>query len=226
MFPILAQSLLLAASGLLSVGSITLVILLLLSDRGWRSGLGYALGYFTAYSVIGTVVVALGYRADGNSDSEPGLFFPIVLLVLGALLLWLSHRNWRKPPADTQEPPRFFRIVDNITPLKAFGFGALVTVMNVKNLALYMTAVSVPLLSPLPFTQKLAITLADAVVFCLSVLIPVLIYVAMPRRARETLLAFRAMLERNGRAIGIWLPLIFGCIFIVKGASSLIWVIG
>lgn len=221
MFPILVQSLLLAASGLLSVGSITLVILLLLSDRGWRSGLGYALGYFAAYSVIGVAVVALGYRASANGSDEPGLFFPIALLVLGALLLWLAGRNWRKPPAANPEPPRFFRIVDDITPLKAFGFGALVTVMNVKNLALYMTAVSVPLLSPLPIAQKITITLADALVFCLSVLIPVLIYVAVPRRARETLLAFRGMLERNGRAIGIWLPLVFGLIFIIKGASSL-----
>lgn len=220
MIPILLQSLLLAASGLLSVGSITLVILLLLSDRGWRSGLGYALGYFTAYSVIGVAVVVLGYRAAG-SGGEPGLFFPIALLVLGALLLWLAWRNWRKPPAKTQEEPRFFRIVDNITPLKAFGFGALVTVVNVKNLALYMTAVSVPLLSPLPLAQKIAITLADALVFSLSVLIPVLIYLAFPRRAREILLAFRGMLERNGRTIGIWLPLVFGLIFIIKGASSL-----
>lgn len=220
MIPILLQSLLLAASGLLSVGSITLVILLLLSDRGWRSGLGYALGYFTAYSVIGVAVVVLGYRAAG-SGGEPGLFFPIALLVLGALLLWLAWRNWRKPPAETQEEPRFFRIVDNITPLKAFGFGALVTVVNVKNLALYMTAVSVPLLSPLPLAQKIAITLADALVFSLSVLIPVLIYLTFPRRAREILLAFRGMLERNGRAIGIWLPLVFGLIFIIKGASSL-----
>ena len=221
MLSIFIQSLLLASSGLLSIGSITLVILLLISDRGWRNGLGYALGYFIAYSVIGVAVVLLGYRAAENGDGEPGRFLPIMLLVLGTLLLWLSLRNWRKPPAENPEEPRFFRIVDNITPLKALGFGALVTVMNVKNLALYMTAVSVPLLSQLPIEQKIAITLLDALVFCLSVIIPVLIYVSFPRRAREILLSFRGMLERNGRAIGIWLPLIFGLIFIIKGATSL-----
>jgi threonine/homoserine/homoserine lactone efflux protein len=221
MLSVLIQSLLLATSGLLSVGSITLVILLLISDRGWRNGLGYALGYFFAYSLIGAGTVGLGYRAAENGAGEPGLFLPIMLLVLGSLLLWLSLRNWRQPPTETQEPPRFFRIVDDITPLKAFGFGALVTVMNVKNLALFMTAVSVVILSPLPFGQKMAVTLLDALVFCLSVIIPVLIYVSFPRRAKEILLAFRGLLERNGRAIGIWLPLIFGLIFIVKGATSL-----
>jgi len=222
MLTVLIQSLLLASSGLLSIGSITLVILLLISDRGWRNGLGYALGYFSAYSLIGVAVVALGYRAAENGDGEPGRFLPIMLLVLGTLLLWLSLRNWRKPPVENPEEPRFFRIVDDITPLKAFGFGALVTVMNVKNLALYMTAVSVVILSRLTIAEKIAITLLDALVFCLSVIIPVLIYVSFPRRAKDVLLAFRGRLERNGRAIGIWLPLIFGLIFIVKGLTSLL----
>jgi threonine/homoserine/homoserine lactone efflux protein len=221
MLAVLIQSLLLASSGLLSIGSITLVILLLISDRGWRNGLGYALGYFIAYSAIGVGVVTLGYRTVENGNGEPGRFLPIMLLVLGTLLLWLSLRNWRKPPAENPEEPRFFRIVDNITPLKALGFGALVTVMNVKNLALYMTAVSVVILSRLSIEQKIVITLLDALVFCLSVIIPVLIYVSFPRRAREILLNFRGVLERNGRAIGIWLPLIFGLIFIITGATSL-----
>ena len=221
MIPVLIQSLLLAASGLLSVGSITLVILLLLSDRGWRSGLGYALGYFSAYSVIGVSVVVLGYRAAASSDGEPGLFLPIALLVLGTLLLWLSLRNWRKPPSKKQEEPRLFRIVDNITPLKAFGFGALVTVMNVKNLALFLSAISVVILSRLPLAEKITITLLDALIFCLSVIIPVLIYVSFPRRAKDVLLTFRGVLEQNGRAIGIWLPLIFGLLFIIKGVTSL-----
>ncbi|MCP4419152.1 MAG: hypothetical protein GY805_21260 [Chloroflexi bacterium] len=222
MFSVLIQSLLLATSGLLSVGSITLVILLLISDRGWRNGLGYALGYFCAYSAIGAAAVGMGYRAAENGDGGSGLFLPIMLLILGMLLLWLSLRNWRKPLSESQEEPRFFRIVDNITPLKAFGFGALVTVMNVKNLALYMTAVSVVILSPLPIGQKMAVTLLDALVFCLSVIIPVLIYVSSPQRAREILLSFRGVLERNGRPIGIWLPLIFGLVFTIKGVASLV----
>jgi len=59
LFPVLAQSLLLASSGLLSVGSITLVILLLLTDRGWRNGLGYALGATSVFYVIGAGLMLL-----------------------------------------------------------------------------------------------------------------------------------------------------------------------
>ena len=222
MVSVLIQSLLLAASGLLSVGSITLVILLLISDRGWRNGLGYALGYFSAYTVIGVTAVTLGYRTTKNNNGEPSLFLPVLLLVLGTLLLWLSLRNWRKPVSESREEPRFFSMMDNITPLKAFGFGALVTVMNVKNLALFLTAVSVIILSSLTISEKIMITLLDVFVFCLSVIIPVLVYVSFPRRAKDMLLAFRGVLERNGRFVGIWFPLIFGLLFIIKGVTTLL----
>lgn len=222
MFPILIQTLIFASAGLLSVGSITLVILLLLSERGWRNGLGYALGYTAAYSLIGVGAVSLGYRAAQSNAGQSSRVFPFILLILGGLLLWLAFRNSRKPPVENPEPPRFFAIVDGITPLKAFGFGALVSVMNFKNLALYLTALSVVILSGLPLAQKLTITVFAALVFCLSVLIPVGITLLFPRRAGAVLDAFKAALQRHSRAIGIWAPLIFGLIFIFKGLSELL----
>lgn len=222
MFPVLVQSLLLASSGLLSVGSITLVILLLLSDRGWRNGLGYALGYFNAYSLIGISVVFLGYKTAEKSSDEPSIVLPIILIILGTLLIWLAIRNWRKPVSDKKEEPRFFSIVDNITPPKAFGFGALVSVINFKNLALFLTASSVVVLSDLPVAEKITIILMVAFVFCLSVIIPVAIYLIFPHRAKELLDGIKNFLNRNSRAIGIYAPLLFGLIILLKGISDLL----
>lgn len=137
------------------------------------------------------------------------------------LLLWLAFRNWRKPAAEKQEEPRFFAIVDKMTPLKSFGFGAMVSVINFKNLALFMTALSVVILSTLPVSQKITITLLVALVFCLSVIIPVSIYLLFPNTAKETLGGIKDFLNRNSRKIGIYAPLLFGIIFLLKGFSSL-----
>jgi len=218
---VLIQSLLLASSGLLSVGSITLVILLLISERGWHNGLGYTLGYFSAYTTIGISVVVLGYRATENGAREPNRFFPMLLLFFGGLLLWMAFRNWRKPVPEKQEEPRFFSIVDKMTPLKSFGFGAMVSVINFKNLALFLTALSVVIISELPITQKITITLPVALVFCLSVIIPVGIYLIFPKVAKETLGGIKDFLNRNSRKIGIYAPLLFGIIFLLKGISDL-----
>jgi len=222
LLPVLIQSLLLASSGLLSVGSISLVILLLLSDRGWHNGLSYALGYISAYSVIGVSAVLLGYRAAENSASEPSLFFPIILLVFGTLLLWLAFRNWRKPVSEKQEEPRFFSMVDKITPPKAFGFGSMVSVVNFKNLALFLTSTSVVVLSELPITEKIIITLMVVLVFCFSVIIPVVIYLSYPKRAKDVLNSIKQFLNRRSRPIGIWAPFVFGLILFIKGITELL----
>jgi threonine/homoserine/homoserine lactone efflux protein len=222
LLPVLIQALILAFSGLLSPGSITLVILLLISDRGWHNGLGYAWGYTSAYTLIGILVVVLGYRTTENNAGEPSLFLPILLMVLGTLLLLLALRNWRKPVSEDQKGPRFFSIVDKITPMKAFGLGALVSVVNFKNLALYLTALSGVILSDLVISERLFITVLVALVFCLSVIIPVLIYIAFPKRAKELLNRLRLFLNRNSRPIGIWAPFVFGLLLLIKGIVDLL----
>jgi threonine/homoserine/homoserine lactone efflux protein len=218
----LLQSLILASAGILSVGSITLVILLLISDRGWHNGLGYALGYTSAYTVIGVSVVTLGYRTAENNTDEPNIVLPIIMIVLGSLLIWLSLKNWRKPAPQKKKEPRFFSIVNKITPLKAFGFGAMVSVINFKNLALFLSALSVVILSDLLITEKITITLLVVLVFCLSVIIPVLIFVIFPQKANHVLNGIKETLEKNSRPIGIWLPLLFGLIFLLKGITGLL----
>ena len=222
MLPVLIQSLLLASSGLISVGSITLVILLLLSDRGWRNGLGYTLGYISGYSLIGVSVVLLGYKAAEKSINKPSLFLPILLLALGTLLLLLAYRNWRKPVSEKQGEPRFFSIVDKITPPKAFGFGAMVTVINFKNLALFLTSLSVVVLSNLYIAEKIIITLLVVLVFCLSVIVPVVIYLGFPKQAKDVLNSIKQFLNRHSRPIGIWAPFVFGIILFIKGITELL----
>jgi threonine/homoserine/homoserine lactone efflux protein len=219
---VLIQSLVLASGGILSVGSITIVILLLLSDQGWRNGLAYMAGYLGSYTLIGVSVVIVGYTAVENGSEEPGLFLPILFTILGFVLLWLTQRNWRKPPSENEESPRLFAVIDNITPQKAFGFGALVTVINFKNLAIFLSAVSVSLVSDLLLPAKIVIALLVALVFCTSVIVPVFIYVAFPRQADRQLNWIKNTLENHRRPIGIWVPLIFGLIFLIRGLTGLL----
>jgi threonine/homoserine/homoserine lactone efflux protein len=219
---VLIQSLVLASAGLLSVGSITIVILLLLSDQGGRNGLAYMLGYVGGYMLIGVSVTLLGYSVTENSPKEEGVFLPILLIILGLLLLWLTQRNWWKAPSENNENPRLFTIMDKITPSKAFAFGALVTIVNFKNLALYFSAVSISLVSDLPLPSKIIIVLLDALVFCTFIIVPVLIYFLFPKRADQLLNWIKQSLETHSRPIGIWVPLVFGLIFLIRGITGLL----
>jgi threonine/homoserine/homoserine lactone efflux protein len=221
LFTVLLQSLVLASGGIFSVGSITLVILPLISDRGWRNGLAYMTGYVGAYTLIGIAAVSVGYQTAGNNSEKPAIFMPILFMVLGIVLLWLTQRNWRKAPSERDNSPRLFSIVDKITPPKAFMFGAFVTVVNFKNLAIFLSAVSIVLVSDLLLPSKILMVLPVVLVFCLSVIIPVLIYVSFPERANERLGRLKQTLETHSRAIGIWVPLVFGLIFLMRGISQI-----
>lgn len=222
MLPVLLQSLVLASAGLLSMGSITIIILLLMSEKGLRNGIGYMLGYTGGYMLIGVSVILVGYTVTENGSGESGSFMPILFVVLGLLLLFLTQRNWRKPPSTNSESPRLLTIVDKITPLKAFALGAVITVINFKNLALFLTAVSIPLLSNLPLPSKIIIVLLDALVFCTAVIVPVLVYIFLPKRAGQFLNWIKHAIETHSRAIGIWLPFIFGLLFLIRGITGLL----
>lgn len=227
MFNVLIQSLALASGGIVSVGSITIVILLLISDKGWRNGLAYMIGYVSAYTLIGLSVIVLSsnYSASSeNTTGESGITASVLFVIMGCLLLWLTIHNWRKKPSteDDQKPPRFFAILDQITPPRALLFGAAISVINFKNLAIFMSAISVLLLSDLLLPTKLGIVLLIVLVFCTSVIIPVVIYLAFPTTAYERLNWIKLKLETYSRPIGIWMPLIFGLIFLIRGITGLI----
>lgn len=219
MLTVLLQSLALASVGIISPGSITIVILLLMSSRGWHNGLAYMFGYVSMYSLIGVLVLVLGVqRSADNAPSEQTLTTSIFLIALGLLLLALTIRNWRKPAAEkSDQPSRFSKIIDSITPLKAFGFAATIAVINLKNLAIFLSAVSVLLLSNLLLPTKLTILVPLVLTFCTSVIAPVIIYVAFPKRANEYLTRIKQTIDNYSRPLGLVMPLILGILLLYRG---------
>ena len=220
MWSVLLQAIVLASGGILSVGSITIMILFLLSERGKLVGLGYAAGYTLSYTLIGVSLVMMGNRASSQGDGEPNRFLPILFISLGLLLLYLAVRNWRKGPQENDAPPRIFQFIDQFSVFKAFGLGLLIGVINFKNLAIFLSAISVVLLSTLLIAQKIIIALLVVLVFCMSVLIPLLISVIFPQGAEEKLGWIKRTIDTHRYQLGIWVPLVFGVLFILRGVSG------
>lgn len=221
MLPTLVESVVLASAGLLSVGSITIVLLLLTSDQGWHTGLAYAAGYLGGCTAIGAAALAVGYQAADGSSRTGEVVSSVLFLTLAGLLLWMAQRNWRRRGTPSGERPRLLSLIDRMTPVRALALGAAVTVINVKNLAILLSAVAVVIVSELAVSTKVLIVVLDAVVFSAAVLIPVLVYVSSPARARKRLGAMHRLLREHGRTIGIWVPALFGTVFLVQGLRGL-----
>ena len=114
MFSVLIEALLLALSGVVSIGSISIVIILLLSERGWRNGLGYAVGYTSGYVLIGILAVTLGNQFIEINPGKVSFLHTILFLILGILLILLALRNLKNPIQEFNTNHQFTTILDTI----------------------------------------------------------------------------------------------------------------
>ncbi|RMG24242.1 MAG: hypothetical protein D6732_23975 [Methanobacteriota archaeon] len=220
---VLVEALILASSGLISVGSILIVILLLISERGLKNGIGYVAGYIFGYSLISTGMILLQQRTANQGGSSSNMTFNYISIFFGLVLLYLAFKNFRKQPdLEKKEDPKLFRILDGITPVKAFSLGLVVTILNFKNLALFLTSISVVAFSGLSISEKIFAAVLVIIVFTISVMTPVFIYLLFPTRGREILETIRDALKRHSRPISIWGPLIFGVILLFRGGMAIL----
>jgi hypothetical protein len=221
--PGLLPALAVALTGLAAAGSMLMVTALLASEGGRSSALGYLGGYLGAYTAIGLAVVAGDVDAGAWTSGDAGRAGPIVMVALGLLLMAAGARAALRPRPETgtKGAGPTTGLLDRATPARAFGLGVAVAFVNVKNLALYLTAIAVLQASDLTATRKLAAAPLVALTFSLAVFVPLAIDVAAPARSGRALAALRRGIERHGRRFGAWLPLGVGLVFVVRGARGL-----
>lgn len=225
MISVLFQSLALASAGLLAPGAITLVILLLVSDRRGRNGVAFALGYIVVYLLIGVGVLVSGVNSAEFTPKEQSPTLSFILIGLGIILLLVTMWNWRNKPqldAQNRKHSRFTKLVNGITPLKSFILAAIFSIFNLKNVIIFLSAVSVLLLSDLHLITKLTILLPLVLIFCISVIIPVTIYLVAPDRATDYLNRIKDVISGYSRPFGLATMLILGVLLCYHGISGLL----
>jgi hypothetical protein len=199
-----------------------LVILVLVSDRARTSGPMFALGWVTG--VFGTTVLAASLAQGANVGTDPdateaggGL-----QILLGLLFVFLAVRQWRARPRPGAEPasPKLFSAVDELSPLKALGFGVVAAAANPKNLPLTISAgVSISLAGAagrgLVGASVVFAIVASAVVLWLVVMVLVL-----GERTREPLDALKLWLLANNSTIMMVLFAVLGAVMLGSGLRA------
>lgn len=221
---LLLQALGIATGGLLSVGSILIVLLLLSTAHGLRKGLAYYLGYSGSYLAIGTLFVLVGGRFHAGGDGRGGgaLLGSSLFVILGALFLFFALRRWRTPPPEVAALPRWFTALDQAMPRKVFRIGAMVAALNFKNLAIYLSAVAVIPGKGLSVLEIAFVLAAIVLTFCAGVLFPVVLFALFSERAMPLLQAMRRGLTRHNHKLSLVLFTLFGALFLARGIRGLL----
>lgn len=200
------------------------VILMLFSKRAKSNGPAFLAGWVLALSVVGIVVVLLGDVIDvADKSSEPSTGAAVVLLVLGALLLFFGYRQWQKRPKEGEEPqmPGWMEGIESFSAGKSFGMGFLLAGANPKNLPLAIAAAIAITSSGLGGSQPWIALAIFVIIASLTVIVPVLTYLLAREKAERILKSWKTWLTANNVAVMAVLFLVFGVVLIGNGIKGL-----
>jgi hypothetical protein len=218
-----------AVVGALSPAAVLAAITLL----GSRQPLANTLMCLLGWTVVLMALAGLLYAVfDGHTGTSGKSAKATVGLIVGLLLLGVAVRDLvggQHPLApsapDSTRPPQtvraWMRRLEVINPGQSFLIGMVLIAVSPADLAVYLSAVQALTGSGLDRAGRLATFIALLVCIDLCIIIPLAMYVAMPRRAARMLSGGKVWLIAHQRAVTGWSAAVFGVILIVNSVTSI-----
>lgn len=203
----------LAIGGSIAPPFLLLTILFLGSRRPLPNAGALALGYFTTCAVIGISGLVLFGGAEGTIATVGR----VVSVTVGAMLLVLGLRSLLRPPDPDASPPRWMESINSMSPPRAFGLGIALFPLQVKNLAIFVACLNLIIASSLGLEDSIAALGLVLVVFAIPVLVLIILYAAVPRRAATMLESLQTWMGKHNRTITLVICFVFGTFFLVRG---------
>ena len=147
----------------------------------------------------------------------------IVKIVLGVLLLGVAAAQWRSRPRGDAQPklPAWMTSIDNFTPVKAAGMGALLAVVNPKNLLLLVGGAAAIAQTGASAGDQAVALAVFIVIATIGVAVPIAIKFLLGARATELLGQLRNWMSRENSTIMAVICLLIGVKLIGDAITSL-----
>jgi hypothetical protein len=202
---------------------IIISLLLLRGEGGVRRAMAFSAGAMTARIVYGLLFsLIVGASADAGDAARSGVIKSTLLLVLGILMLALAYKKWRKEDDPDAPPPKWMAMLSGMTALKAFGFGALLMTIAVKQWVFTFSAIATISEAQLDQVASALVYLFFVVAAQSLMLAPIVVTLATPAQSAKILDTALGWLERNNRPITVAASLIFGVWFAWQGITGIL----
>lgn len=199
------------------------VVLMLVGRRARVNGPMFVLGWLVGLAVVGVIVLGIAGPSDASDDGDPATWVGVLKLLLGTLLLLVAARQWKARPGDGDETamPRWMDAIDELTPGKALGTGALLSGLNPKNLLLAVAAGAAIAQTGIAGGEQAVVYAEFALIATTGVAVPVVISFALGDRAPGVLDRLKTSMARHNAAIMATLCLVIGVKLIGDGIAGL-----
>jgi hypothetical protein len=179
------------------------MLLMLLSERGYRSGMAFTLGWIVGIAFSATALSLLVSLLPLPSGEGPRRIFNVVPVVLGVGLILVAIRGRRKSRQsdDGAMVPRWLSAFDNLTARRAAIFGFVYAAFRPKNLAVAIAAGVVILREDRGRASVIASLVVFIVIAASTMLAPVVLFLAGGTAGRAFLVRVRQAIVANISAI-------------------------
>lgn len=211
----------LAAGIAVSPLKIVALMLLLTAPGGRAKGVAFAFGALAGMILAAFAIAALAGAPTGGEGETSKVQYAVKLVV--GLLLWAGAAwRWRKrdDPAAQHRPKWMDKLV-GLGPAQAFGLGAVLMSVNLKNLPILVSATLSIAGADLTAAQERRALVGFCIAACIALLIPALAALLLGKRADAGLKSAGDWLAANNGAILIGLLVVLGAKLVGGGVSGL-----
>lgn len=178
------------------------------SGRPILHSISLLLGHTAAYFCAG-IVIALGLESLTSYLANPSIADYFIGLVVGILLLWVAYRSATTEDKGTQEQG------GALTPLSAFGLGAVANVVGIPFALPYFAAIGQIMKADLTTFEALAVLTAYNVLYAVPFLLPPALVAILGEQSLPLLRKINGVLDR---ASSYLMPALLG----ILGAALII----
>jgi len=182
---------------------IGLVVLFLSDDRGLVKALAFILGKYLVYVLWGGVSLNLAEHIASTSSRGATSYSEVIFLIFGLLLLILAVRSFFGEDDPDAPPPKFMTILDKMGPVKLFGVGVVISLMQFRFIVLVLVGAAVIAEARLSTTQNLISVFVLALLMVWPMLIPVVVFLVLGERREAAMKSMKTWLTRNHRMINV-----------------------
>ena len=199
------------------------IMLILVSEDARAKGIGFVFGRIAGLALILAVGLVLFTMIDDPALAHRGHPRPamsVARIVIGALLIVLAYRMWRR----RNEPAKqslLTRRIDGLTAKGSIGLGLMVSVVDPASISLgFLSGVDIAA-ARLPVPTAVIVAAAFVVLSTLSITVPLAGYLAGGQAARARLVSVKGWLQSNEKAVMMVLFLLIGAMLIGRGIRDL-----
>lgn len=190
------------------------MVLVLLTSRGRANGSSMLLGWLCGLVILAGVAIVLGNHTSLYGSEGDAPLARWIQGILGIGLLALAMQQWRG--RDRKEEPGWMASLTDISRMRSFGFGALLSAGNPKNILLTFSAMALLVEVGMSLSHELLVLMGFILVASIGVATPLALVLIKGARAQPMLEHWRSWLSQYSGVLMAAVLALIGSILLIR----------